>query len=105
MICILIVTHYFRLKFSKTLEKCVCHLDLAKFYSAPRLAWEAAIKKTEVKLDLITDIDMLLMIGKDIRGGICHAIHLHAKANKNYMNDYDKNKESSYLKYWHVNNL
>ena len=94
------MTHYFWLKFSKTLEKCVCNLDLVKFYSAPRLAWEAAIKKTEV-----TDIDMLLMVGKDIRGRICHAIHLHAKANKNYMNDYDKNKESSYLQYWDVNNL
>ena len=48
---------------------------------------------------------MLLMVGKGIRGGICHAIHLHANTNKNYMNDYDKNKESSYLKYWDINNL
>ena len=48
---------------------------------------------------------MLQMIDKCIRSGICHAIHRHAKANKKYMKDYDKNKELSYLKYWGVNNL
>ena len=48
---------------------------------------------------------MLLMVEKDIRGDICHAIHQYAKANKKYMKHYDKNKESSYLKYWDVNNL
>ena len=46
---------------------------------------------------------MLLMIEKGIRGGICHAIHRYAKANNKYMKDYDKNKESSCLKYLDVN--
>ena len=45
------------------------------------------------------------MVEKGIRGGICHVIHRHAKANNKYMKNYDKNKESSYLKYWHVNKL
>ena len=81
------------------------HLDPVKFFSAPGLAWQAALKKTEVKLELLTDIDMLLMVEKGIRGGICHAIHQYAKANNKYVKDYDKNKESSYLKYWDVNNL
>ena len=72
--------------------------------SAPGLAWQAALKKTEVKLELLTDIDMLLMVEKGIRRGICHAIHRYAKANK-YMTDCDKNKESSYLQYLDVNNL
>ena len=70
-----------------------------KFFSAPRLAWQAALKKTEVKLELLADIDMLLMAQKCIRGGICYAIHRYAKAINKYMKDYDQNKESSYLKY------
>ena len=53
----------------------IYELDPAKFLSAPGLAWQAALKKTEVKLELLTDIDMLLMIEKGIRRGICHAIH------------------------------
>ena len=48
---------------------------------------------------------MLLMVEKRIRGGICHTIHRYAKANSKYTKDSDKNKESSYLKYWDVNNL
>ena len=42
---------------------------------------------------------------KGIRGGMCHAIRHYAKANNRYMKDYDKNKESTYLKYWDVNYL
>ena len=67
-------------------------------------AWQAALKKPDVKLELLTDIDMLLMAEKGIRDGICHAIHRYAKANNKHMKDYDKNKESSYLNYWDVNN-
>ena len=81
------------------------HLDPVKFLLAPELAWQAALKKTEVKLELLTYIDMLLMVGKGIREQICHAIHQYAKANNKYMKDYDKNKESPYLKYWDVNSL
>ena len=83
----------------------IYQLDPAKSLSAPGLAWKAALKKTEVKLELLTDIDMLLMVEKGIRGGTYHAIHRYAKANNKYMKDYDKNSESSYLKYWNVNNL
>ena len=62
-------------------------------------------KKTKVKLDLLTDIVMLLMVEKVVRGVICHSIYRYAKANNKYMKDYDKNKESSYLQYWAVDNL
>ena len=72
-------------------------LDLIRFISAPGLAWQVALKKTKVKLELLTVIDMLLMVENRIRGGICHAIHTYAKASDKYMKDYDKNKESSYL--------
>ena len=58
-------------------------LDPAHFLSAPGLAWQACLKKTKVKLELLTNIDMLLMVEKGTRGGICQAIHRYAKANNN----------------------
>ena len=73
--------------------------------SAPGLAWQACLKKTEVKLELIADYDMLLMIEKGIRGEICQATHRYAKANNKYMKNYDKNIESSYIEYLDANNL
>ena len=74
-------------------------------YCTPGLGWQAALKKTEVKFEFLTDIDMLLMVEKGIRGGICHAIDQYVKANNKYIKGYDTNKESSYLKYWDVNKL
>ena len=73
--------------------------------SAPVLAWQAYLKKTQVKLELITDYDMLLMVQKGIRGGIFEATHRYVKANNKYMKNHDKNNESSYLKYLDANNL
>ena len=79
--------------------------DPAHFISARGLAMQAALKKTIVKLDLLTTMDMLFMVEKDIRGGICHSINQYAKNNNKYINDYDENKESSYLQYLDVTNL
>ena len=62
-------------------------------------------KKNKCKLELLTDYDMLLMVEEGIRGGICHAIHRHAKTNNKYMKSCDKNKESSYIQYLDTNNL
>ena len=64
-------------------NKCIeiYELDPLYFVSAPGLAWQACLKRTGVKLELITDYDMLLMIEKRIRGGICQARHRYAKAN------------------------
>ena len=77
----------------------IYHLDEAKFLSASGLAWKEALKKTEVKLKLLTDIGMLLMVEKGTRGRIYHATHRYAKADNKYMKNYDENKESSYLQY------
>ena len=71
-------------------------LDPAHFLSAPELAWQAFFKKTDVKLELITDPDMLLIVENRIRGGICHAILRYAKANNKYMKDYNRKKEESF---------
>ena len=65
-------------------NKCIkiYKLDPAHFLSAPGLAWQACLKSTKVELELLTDIDMLLMVEKETRGGICQAIHSYAKANR-----------------------
>ena len=78
--------------FEKFREKCIeiYGLDPSYFYSAPGLAWQACLKKTEVKLELLTDIDMLLMIEKGIRGGMCQSTYRYAKANNKYIKNYDK---------------
>ena len=48
---------------------------------------------------------MLLIVEKGIRGGICQAIHRHAKANNKYMKNYNKDAISWYLMYLDANNL
>ena len=58
----------------------------------------SSFKKDKVKLDLLSNIDMLLIVENVIIGGICHSIYQYAKANNIYMKNYDKNNESSYLK-------
>ena len=83
----------------------VYKLDPAHFLSATGLVCQAYLKKTEVKLELLTDVNMLLMLEKGIRGGICYAMHKYAKANNKYMKVYNKNEEESFLEYLDANNL
>ena len=83
----------------------VYELDPAHFLSFPGLTWQACLKKSNIKLELLTDYEMLLMVEEGIRGGICHSIHRHARANNKYMKNYDENKESSYIQYLDANNL
>ena len=87
-------------------NKCIeiHELDPAHLLSASGLVWQACLKKAEVKLELLTDVDTLLMVEKGIRGRICHAIDRYAKANNKYMKNYDK-KESSYIQSLDENNL
>ena len=61
--------------------------------------------KTQVKLESLTDNDMLLMFEEGFRGGMCQATHRYANANNKYMKNYDKNKESTNLEYLDANNL
>ena len=80
-------------------------LDPAYFLITPGLSWEACLKKTGVKLELLTDENMFLTCEEGIRGGICNNVHSYAEANNKYMKNYDKNKESSFLIYVDANNL
>ena len=65
---------------------------LEKFFSAPESAWQVALKKAKVKLDLLTDIDMLLMVEKGIEIGVCSTNYLYAKANNKCIKDMAKIK-------------
>ena len=82
-------------------------LDPAHYVSSPGLSWDAMLKMTNVKLDLISDVDMQNFIEKGMRGGISTITHRHAVANNKYMRkeNYDPEKESSYIPYLDANNL
>ena len=87
---------------------CLQHykLDPSHFYTSPGLAWQACLKKTGVKLELLTDPDMLLMFEHGIRGGITQAVHRYASENNKYMGEkFDPEKVSSFLQYLDTNNL
>ena len=100
MICMFKTIHYCFLMYLKTLCLEIYELNPARFFYCTRISMVSSLKKTKV-----TEVDMLLRIEKDIKGGICHAIHLYVKPNNKFMKDLDKDKESSYLKYWDLNNM
>ena len=74
--------------------------------SAPGLAWQACLKISNVELELISDVDMLLMIEKSIRGRITQAVCRYFQSNNKYRHKkYDKTKKSTYLQYYDANSL
>ena len=76
------------------------------FCTSPGLAWKACLKHTGIRLELLTDPDMLLMFELGIRGGITQAVRKYASANNKYMGDrFDPRSKSSYLQYLDANNL
>ena len=86
---------------------CLKHynLDPAHYYTSPGLAWDACLKETGQKLQLLHDYDMLMMFENGIRGGISHISKRYAEANNPYMNNYDPDKPTSYIQYLDANNL
>ena len=73
--------------------------------SAPGSAWDSMLKLTNVKLELLTDVDMLLMFEEGTRGGISQAIHQYATANNKYMKKFNENLISIFLQHLDANNL
>ena len=80
-------------------------LDPVYYYTAPGLSWDAMLKDTQINLELISDIDMLLMIEKGIRGGISIISNRYGKANNKYMKDFNNLERAMYLMYLDANNL
>ena len=87
---------------------CLQHykLDPAHFYTSPGFAWQASLKKTGVRLELLTNLDMLLTFERGIRGGITQAVHRYVKANNKYMGEkFHPEEKSIFLQYLDANNL
>ena len=81
-------------------------LDPAYYYTLPNFAFDAMLKMTGVEIDLIYDQEMYEMIEAGLRGGMCMVSTKKVEANNKYMGEeYDKNKESSYINYFDANNL
>ena len=81
------------------------HLDPMFYYTAPGLAWDACLKIAKVRLELLTDYDMLMMIEKGIRGGVSMISTRYGKANNPYMKDYDPDQPTKFISYLDANNL
>ena len=87
-------------------DVCLQHcLDPAHNYTSPGLSWQAALKKTDVELDLLTDFDQYLFIGEEIRGGVAMISHQYTRANALGTENYDASKRNSYIMYLDANNL
>ena len=80
-------------------------LDPVYFVSTPSLAFEAMLKITKAKIELFTDINMVLMTEKGMRGGLTQVVKKHAIANNKYLPTYDRSKKNVLLQYLDANNL
>ena len=80
-------------------------LDPCHYFTSPGLSWDALLKMTDIKLELIIDIDMFQFIEKGLRGGISYIANRYGKANNKYMKEYDKKAPSKYIMYLDANNL
>ena len=80
-------------------------LDPCHYFSSPGLSWDAMLKMTKIKLELITDIDMYQFIEKGLRGGTSYIANRFSEANNKYMENFDENLPSKYIMYLDANNL
>src|SRR5271163_3092431 len=80
-------------------------LNPSQYYTSPGLSMAACLKYTDVKLELMTDIDVLLMLEGGVRGGVSSIMNRYSKANNKYMPDCNPNEPSKYILYLDANNL
>ena len=80
-------------------------LDPCHYFTSPGLSWDAMLKMTNIKLELMTDINMFQFIEKGMRGGISYIANRFGSANNKYMKEYDEKAPSKYIMYLDANNL
>ena len=80
-------------------------LDPCHYFTSPGLSWDAMLKMTNVKLELMRDIDMYQFIEKGMRGGVSYIANRYGKANNRYMKEYNEKAPSKYIMYLDANNL
>ncbi|XP_066590764.1 uncharacterized protein [Prorops nasuta] len=80
-------------------------LDPVHYFSLPSYTWEVMLFYTDIKLELVTDIDMLTFIERGIIGGLIQCSNRYAKANNKFLSNYNSSESPRYLKYFDVNNL
>ena len=80
-------------------------LDPCHYFTSPGLSWDAMLKMTNIKLELMTDVDMFQFIEKGMRGGVSYIANRYGKANNKYMNKYNEKAPSKYIMYLDANNL
>ena len=80
-------------------------LDPCHYFTSPGLSWDAMLKMTDIKLELMVNIDMYQFIEKGMRGGISYIANRYGKANNKYMKSYDEKAPSKYIMYQDANNL
>ena len=71
--------------------------SITNYFTSPGLSWDAMLKMTGIKLELITETDMFQFIEKGLRGGISYISNGHREANNKYMSGYTGFPESSFL--------
>ena len=78
-------------------------LDPCHYFTSPGLSWDAMLKMTNIKLELMTDIDMFQFIEKGMRGGVSYIANRYGNANNKYMKEYDEKAPSKYIMYLDAN--
>ena len=93
--------------FEKSIDTCLkfYELDPCHYFSSPGLGWDAMLKRVNVELEKISDIDKYLFVKKGLRGGISYIAKRYAKANNKHKNDYNPKKQSIFISYLDMNNI
>ena len=80
-------------------------LDPCHYFTSPGLSWDAMLKMTNIKLELMTNVDMFQFIEKGMRGGVSYITNRYGKANNKYMKNYNEKEPSKSIKHIDCNNL